>query len=101
MALRLLRGLLDDVTEDIIDRAMQCSKEMFQDCLYNQNHKIKLMVILEKLASIDLGFTYNFHVDKSNKITGFVWMTSVMRSNLYLFGSFISVDFMRRKTNVL
>ena len=58
------------------------------------------MPILEKLASIDPGFIYNFCVDKSTKTTGFVWMTSVMRSNLYRFGSFISVKFMRRKTNV-
>ena len=27
-------------------------------------------------------------------------MFSVMRSNLYQFGSFINVDFMKRKTNV-
>ena len=52
MALGLLRGL-DDVTEDIIDKAMQCSKEIFQDYLYDQNYKIKFMAIIVKLASID------------------------------------------------
>ena len=44
------RGLLrdlDDVTEDIVDKAMQCSKEIFQDYLYDQNYKIQFMVILE------------------------------------------------------
>ena len=61
---------------------------------------MKFMAILEKLATIDPGFTYNFCVDKSNKITGFFWMTSVMRSNLYCFESFVSVDFMKRKINV-
>ena len=71
VALGLLTGL-DDVTEYIIDKAMQCSKEIFQDYLYDQNHKIKFMVILEKLASIDSDFIYNFCVDESNKITGFV-----------------------------
>ena len=75
-------------------------KRNFQDYLYDQNYKIKFMAILEKLASIDSGFTYNFCVDKLNKINGFVWMTSVMRSNLYCFGSFISEDFMKRRTNV-
>ena len=35
----------------------------------------------------------------NEKITGFVWMTSVMRSYLYQFGSFIYVNFMKRKTN--
>ena len=94
----LLRGL-DDVTEDIVDKAMQCLKEIFQDYLYDLNHKIKFMAIYEKVASIDSGFTYNFCVYNSNKITGFVWMTSVMRSNIHYLGSFISVDFMKRKTN--
>ena len=88
MALGLLRGL-DDVNEDIIDKAIQCLKEIFQDYLYDQNHKIKFMAILEKLASIDPGFMNNFCVDKSNKITGHVWMSSVMRSYLYRFGFFI------------
>ena len=68
--------------------------------LYDQNHKIKFMAVLEKLASLDPGSMYNFCVDKSNKLKGFVWMTSVMRLNLYRFGSFISVDVMKRKTNV-
>ena len=49
VALGFLRGL-DDVTEDIIDKAMQCSKEIFRDYLYDQNHKVKFMAILEKLA---------------------------------------------------
>ena len=58
------------------------------------------MVILEKLRSLDSAFTYNFCVDKSNKTTGFVWMTLVVRSNLYCIESFISGDFLKRKTNV-
>ena len=95
VALGLFKGL-DDVTEDIV-KAMQCSKEIFQDYLCDHNHTTKFMAILEKLASIDSGLTYNFCVDKSNKITGFVWMTSVIRSNIYRFGSFISVDFIKKK----
>ena len=58
------------------------------------------MVILAKMASIDSGFTYNFCVDKSYKIIDFVWMTSVVISKLYRFRSFISADFIKRKTNV-
>ena len=99
MAIDLLRGLVDE-TEEIIDKAMQCSKEIFQDYLYDQNHEIKHMTILEKMVLIDSRFTNNFCIDKSNKITGYLRMTSVMRSNLYSFGSFISVNFMKRKTNV-
>ena len=76
---------------------MQCSKEIFQDYLNDQNHKIKFMTILEKMGLINSGFASNFCVDKLNKIAGFVCMTSVMRSNLYHSESFISVDFMKRK----
>ena len=79
---------------------MQCMKEIFQDYLYDQKHKIKCMANLENLALIDSGLTYNVCVNKSNRITGFVWMTSVMKSNLYSCGCLISVDFMKRKTNV-
>ena len=47
VALGLLGGL-DDLTENIIDKVIQCSKEIFQDYLYDQNHKKKFMSILEK-----------------------------------------------------
>ena len=40
-ALGLLRGL-DDIPEDIIDKAMQYSKEIFQDHIYDQNNKKNL-----------------------------------------------------------
>ena len=40
VTLGLLTGL-DDVTEDIIDKAMIFSNEIFRDYLYDQNHKIK------------------------------------------------------------
>ena len=70
-AIGLLRGL-DDGTEDIMDKARQYSKEIFHDYLYDQNHQIKFMVVLEKLISIDSRFSHSFCVDKSNKITGFV-----------------------------
>ena len=68
---------LDNVNEDIIDKAIQRSKESFQDYLHDQYHKIKFKII-KKLGSIDLGLTYNFCVDKSHNIAGVVWLTSVM-----------------------
>ena len=58
-ALGLIRGL-DDVNSDFIDKAIQCSKEIFEDYLHNPNHKIKFLAILDKLFTIDPGFTYNF-----------------------------------------
>ena len=62
VALGLLTGLYY-VIEDLINKAMQCLKEIFKNYLYDQNHNIKLMTILEKLASMDPGFTYNFCVN--------------------------------------
>ena len=38
-ALGLIRGL-DDVNSDFIDKAIQCSKEIFEDYLHNPNYKI-------------------------------------------------------------
>ena len=95
----LIRGL-DNVNSDIIHKSIQCSKENFEDYLHNPNHKVKFLAILDKLGTIDPGFTFNFCMDNEKKITSFVWITSVMRLILYQFGSFINVDFMKRKVNV-
>ena len=46
MALGLLRGM-DDVSEDMINKTIQCSKEIFQDYLYDRNHKKKFMAVLK------------------------------------------------------
>ena len=93
-ALSLIRGL-DDVNSDFIDKAIQCSKEIFEDYLHNPNNKIIFLAIPDKLGTIDPMFVYNFCMDNQKKIIGFVWMTSVMRSNLYRLGSFINVDLMK------
>ena len=60
--LGLIRGL-DDVNSDFIDKAIQCSKEIFEDYLHNPNHKIKFLAILDKVGTIDPGFTYNYCMD--------------------------------------
>ena len=86
------------MNSDIINKAIQCSKEIFEDYLHNPNHKINFFAILDKLGTIDTGFTYNFLIE-NNKKNGFVWMTSVMRSNIYQFGSLKNVNFMKRKIN--
>ena len=50
---------------------------------------------MEKLASIDKGFTYNIAHDSHNKVTGIVWMTSYMRDDFKHFGNYLSIDVMR------
>ena len=55
----------------------------------------KSQYILEKLAHIDNGFTFDITYDLNNKVTGIVWMTSYMRDNFECFGNYLSIDVMR------
>ena len=56
---------------------------------------IKSQCILEKLASIGKGFTYNIPHDSNNKVTGIVWMASYMRDNFEHFGNYLFIVVMR------
>ena len=47
----------------------------------------KSQYILEKLAHIDKGFTFNITHDLNNKVTGIVWMILYMRDNFKRFGN--------------
>lgn len=91
---------LDNCTDDILDDAVACIKQVYQECLNDDSSSIKMFAVLEKLSQIDKGFTYNIAFDNNNIATGVVWMTSTMRSNLLKFGSFICLDAMKRTTNV-
>ena len=95
----LLKGI-DDNNDDIIDFAIQSSKEIYLKYLHDDSCRTKLLAILDKLGRKDSGFTYNVSFDIDGKLTGFVYMTSVMRANLIRFGSFICLDAMKRRTNV-
>ena len=55
----------------------------------------KSQYILERLAHIDNGFTYNITHDSNNEVTGIVWMTSYMRDNFERFDNYLSIDVMR------
>ena len=55
----------------------------------------KSQYILQSLAKIDPGFTYNITHDSDNNITGIVLMTSYMRNNFEKFGNNISIDVMK------
>ena len=45
------------------------------------------------------GFSYRFAYGNNKKANGLVWMTGSMRDNFKRFGSFISLDAMKRATN--
>ena len=56
---------------------------------------VKSQYILQLLAKIDPGSTYNITHDSDNNVTGIVWMTSYMRDNFERFGNNISIDITR------
>ena len=49
----------------------------------------------------DKDFQFEILSDMNGEITGCIWMTSTMRNNFELFGSFVSVDAMKRDLNTL
>ena len=49
----------------------------------------KSQYILEKLAHIDKGLTFNITHDLNNKVTGIVWMKSYIRDNFERFGNYL------------
>ena len=55
----------------------------------------KSQCILQSLAKIDPGFTYNITHDSDNNITDGVWMTSYICENFERFGNNISIDVMK------
>ena len=88
---------MDNITDDIIDDAIVCAKEVLHDYMADDSQRIKIIAMLERLGEIDPGFTYNLCMNKDNELTGFVWMTSVMRSNFQRFGNFLCLDAMKKK----
>ena len=55
----------------------------------------KSQYMVQSLAKIGPGFTYNITHDADNNVTGIVWMISYMRDNFERFGNNISVDVMK------
>ena len=90
---------LDQVTDDLFDDAVECAKEVYLCYMNDDKNNFNLFAYLDKLASVDRGFTYNIATDNDGKMTGFCWMTSTMRSNFERFHGCIFLDAMRRKTN--
>ena len=91
---------LDKDNSDIIEKSVECIKEVYLDYLNDETCSTKMFGMLERCSRIDPGFTYNIAFDNDNRATGVVWMTPTMRSNLHRFGSFICLDAMKRTTNV-
>ena len=74
-----LTSSLDNNTSDIMDEALQSIKEIFVENLANDTCNMRLFAMLETLGSKDSGFTYALCHDSDGTLSGFVWMTAVMR----------------------
>ena len=91
---------LDEMTDDILDEAIHCVDDIYCSFMNEKSTDISLFRILESIGKISPGFTYAFSRDEDDRLTGVVWMTSVMRSNFERYSQFICIDAMKKKTNV-
>ena len=91
---------LDEITDDILDSAVVASREIYYNFLNDTSCGVSLFQYLKALAKVDIGFTYAVSRDSEGKMTGFAWMTSVMRSHFERYHSVIFLDAMKKKTNM-
>ena len=90
---------LDDDTEAILPEAILACQNLFRKVINSCEGNNQLVNLLYQLSKADKGFTYKVFFDHRNKISGFMWQTSVMRSNFERFGSCIFLDAMKKATN--
>ena len=88
------------------DVTCQMSTSVWKEIMNNfsQNDSDTLVTFadyMETLKAKDKDFCYQILADSDGEITGCLWMTSTMRNNFELFGSYISVDAMKRDINIL
>ena len=74
---------------DILPFAINEFSRIFVESMNKEATTFKSQHILQSLAKIDPGFTYNITHDSDNNVTGIVWVTSYMRENVERFGNII------------
>ena len=92
-----------DISEDDACR-ISCSvwgEVMNDSCKNKHDTLVTFEDYMASLHSRDKDFEYQILRDVNGEITGCLWMTSTMRKNFELFGSFICVDAMKRGINTL
>ena len=61
-----------------------------------------LLTYMKEMKRMYDGFDYCISYESgTNKITGFVWMTSVMRASLQKYGTYLTLDAMKHELNTL
>ena len=88
---------MDEITDDILDSDVVSDREIYYNFLNDRNLGFSLFQYLEALSKVDSGFTYAVSCDAEGKMTGFAWMTSVMRSHFKRYHSVIFLDAMKKK----
>ena len=87
------------------DLAIKLSQDIWSCILSNtslsqtQDNTWNLRAYMQKMAESCPGFTYRFTYDSNGICSGVLWMTAMMRENFCRFGSFISLDAMKRGIN--
>ena len=84
-----------NIRKDILTFAITECSDTFTKAINRDDVSFKSQYILEKLAHIDKGLTFNITHDLNIKATRIVWMTSYMRDNFERFGNCLSIDVMR------
>ena len=77
---------------DILPFAINEFSRIFIESMNKEDTTFKSQYILQSLAKIDPGFTYNITHNSDNKVTSIVWMTSYVCENLERFGNNISIN---------
>ena len=103
----LLLGL--DNQDDINDNeayaiAFSVCQEVMNGSKTNKDSMFTLQEYLSLLGQRCRGFSYKIvtkQTGNNKKLQGIMWMTATMRRNFELFGSFISLDMMKRGINKL
>ena len=80
---------------DILPFAIIEFSRIFIESMNTEEITFKSQYILQSLAKIDPGFTYNITHDSDNNVTGIIWMTSYMRDNFETFGNKIFIVVMK------
>ena len=65
----------------------------------DQNDLQQMITYLDSLVNCDDGFDYRIGRSVDGEVTGFVWMTGVMRRDFELFGDLLFVDRLGRPLN--
>lgn len=83
---------LDDDSEAIPPEAILACQNIYRNVLNSCEGNNQLVNLLYQLSKADKGFTYKVFFYHRNKISGFMWQTSIMMSNFKRFSSCSFLD---------